>query len=503
MTPRLTRWGYQSLIQALHGTGINFTKIALGNGSCPADYTMITNLSNQMAEVDINTLEMVDQHYANLTGIFTNQFTESTFTWTEVGIFCSNPNSTVSDPLDDVLYAYAHYQMSEDETAAAVIPKRGSEIFEIRLTYRIYIGELENITATLAESANYASRVELVEHIQDYDNPHHVTAEQIGIDAGFLNGTVNDLQVTYTPAQTATELSSGDSMTTAFSKIAKAVKDLISHIGNRSNPHQVTLAQVGAAAASHKHSTADITSGTLSVARGGTGKATATAGAILKGNGTSAFTEMSGTGAVYATTKNSPTFGTLPASCGGTGLTASPSMQTNLGSTTAADVFAASPRPGVTGTLPVANGGTGITAAPTLLVNLASTSTANIFAASPRPGVTGTLSAANGGTGQTSLQATRNAMGLGNTTGALPVANGGTGQTSLQATRNAMGLGNTTGALPVANGGTGNTSVDTTPTANSTKMCTSGGIKTAVDACVKKTMLSYNSTTKTLTITTT
>ena len=38
---------------------------------------------------------------------------------------------------------------------------------------------------------------------------------------------------------------------------------------------------------------------------------------------------------------------------------------------------------------------------------------------------------------------------------ALPVANGGTGQTSLQAARNAMGLGNTTGALPVANGGTG------------------------------------------------
>lgn len=43
----------------------------------------------------------------------------------------------------------------------------------------------------------------------------------------------------------------------------------------------------------------------------------------------------------------------------------------------------------------------------------------------------GTLPAAQGGTGNTSLQATRNAMGLGNTTGALPVANGGTGATSL------------------------------------------------------------------------
>ncbi len=65
------------------------------------------------------------------------------------------------------------------------------------------------------------------------------------------------------------------------------------------------------------------------------------------------------------------------------------------------------------------------------------------------------LPVASGGTGQTTLQAARNAMGLGNTTGALPVANGGTGQTSLQAARNAMGLGNTTEELPVANGGTG------------------------------------------------
>ena len=40
--------------------------------------------------------------------------------------------------------------------------------------------------------------------------------------------------------------------------------------------------------------------------------------------------------------------------------------------------------------------------------------------------------------------------------GTLPVARGGTGQTTLQAVRIAMGVGNTTGVLPVANGGTGN-----------------------------------------------
>ena len=90
------------------------------------------------------------------------------------------------------------------------------------------------------------------------------------------------------------------------------------------------------------------------------------------------------------------------------------------------------------------------------------------------------LPVANGGTGQTSLQAARNAMGLGNTTGALPVANGGTGASEL--TANAVLLGNGTssvkqkatangamfatgtgvepsfGVLPIAQGGTGGTS---------------------------------------------
>jgi hypothetical protein len=42
----------------------------------------------------------------------------------------------------------------------------------------------------------------------------------------------------------------------------------------------------------------------------------------------------------------------------------------------------------------------------------------------------------------------------------VPVSYGGTGHTSLQATRNAMGLGNTTGPLPIANGGTGSDTAD-------------------------------------------
>ena len=49
------------------------------------------------------------------------------------------------------------------------------------------------------------------------------------------------------------------------------------------------------------------------------------------------------------------------------------------------------------------------------------------------------LTASHGGTGQVSLQASRNAMGLGNTLNALPVANGGTGATAAAQARTNLG----------------------------------------------------------------
>lgn len=125
----------------------------------------------------------------------------------------------------------------------------------------------------------------------------------------------------------------------------------------------LTPANIGAAASSHNHPAGDINSGTLGVARGGTGKATHTANAVLTGNGTNAINNVAtSSGALFATAANgAPSFGTLPV--------------------------------------------------------------------------------AQGGTGQTSLQATRNAMGLGNTTGALPITNGGTGAATAAAAIAALGAG--------------------------------------------------------------
>lgn len=66
----------------------------------------------------------------------------------------------------------------------------------------------------------------------------------------------------------------------------------------------------------------------------------------------------------------------------------------------------------LSGTLAVNKGGTGITSNPSMLVNLSSTSAASVFAASPRPGITGTLAIGNGGTGATSKSGARTNLGI-------------------------------------------------------------------------------------------
>lgn len=83
----------------------------------------------------------------------------------------------------------------------------------------------------------------------------------------------------------------------------------------------------------HTHAAGDITSGTLPVARGGTGATTFTSNAVLCGNTTNAVKSVAtANGAAYATSANGTlTFGTLPIAQGGTGKTSALAAITALG----------------------------------------------------------------------------------------------------------------------------------------------------------------------------
>lgn len=99
------------------------------------------------------------------------------------------------------------------------------------------------------------------------------------------------------------------------------------------------------------------------------------------------------------------------------------------------------------GTLAVARGGTGVASNPSMLIDLGSTSAANVFAASPRPGITGILGIGNGGTGATTVAGAVKALcndGTANTAPAYVMGfNSGyedSGYTSIANLRSAMGI---------------------------------------------------------------
>ena len=74
----------------------------------------------------------------------------------------------------------------------------------------------------------------------------HITITKSDVGLGNVpNVSTNNQTPTYTEASTLTALSSGEKLSVAFGKLAKAVSTLISHIANTNNPHSVTKAQVG------------------------------------------------------------------------------------------------------------------------------------------------------------------------------------------------------------------------------------------------------------------
>ena len=229
-----------------------------------------------------------------------------------------------------MLYAYAH---SGD--LADFIPAFTTQNYlRTTINLTVVVGDAENVSAVIGEYVGYVTTEEFDEHKNDTTNPHRVTAAQVGlgnvpnvatndqqptfsaansvaeINSGeslslllgkiktaiaalishfnannphnvtkaqvglgnVPNLSTNDQTPTYTEASTLSDLTSGENLGAAFGKIKKAISSLISHLSNTSNPHNVTAQQAGASAVGHSHTTSDITSGTLPVERGGTGK---------------------------------------------------------------------------------------------------------------------------------------------------------------------------------------------------------------------------------------
>lgn len=319
MNPQLTDAGRNLLLRALAGETIKFTRIQLGDGAAQqpaeADALLSPKLTALISDFSIG------DNYVTLTALFNNSGVDTGFRITEAGFFAEDPD----DATNEILYALGNTEADN----ADYVPDRADRVLEMQYDAAIYIGDAENVTAAISGSLVYATKEALDEHIDDAENPHRVTKAQVGLDK-VPNVTTNDQTPTYDVHANMDDLVSGEKMSTAFGKIKSAVSALIRHLASKSNPHSVTASQVGAAPAAHRHGAADITTGVLSVSRGGTGQSSHVDGGLLRGNGADALSAVRGIGALYSPTTGAPRFGVLPATHGGTGCTSTEQLAATL-----------------------------------------------------------------------------------------------------------------------------------------------------------------------------
>ena len=267
----LTDAGRALIVKALNGTAINFTKFALGDGTAPKEPRKLKALVHLAANMQINSIEL-SANCAVLESTYTNSGLKSKLVARELGIFATDPDE------GEILYAYAN----AGSEASVVPPESGDMTVQETFHMVVTVGDATTVTATLGEYSGYASKADLQSHIDDKDNPHNVTAEQIGL-GNVPNVTPanqqpvfsNDYIMKSDGSYDVQNIASGEKMGNILRKIRTAVAAFVAHLSAK-NPHNISAADISAAAEDHKHSANDVTTGTFPVSRGGTGAATAT-----------------------------------------------------------------------------------------------------------------------------------------------------------------------------------------------------------------------------------
>lgn len=209
-----------------------------------ADY--LTDLIEPEMSLDIQTINK-GKGYVTLTFSFDNSSVSQTFRWTETGVFAVGSDGV------EVLFAYSHSGLQYNTIPANNIGR----VVSSTVSVNIAVDDAETITAVIGEGNIFATQESLQGHITDYNNPHHVTKEHLGLSE-VVNAAPDNMILNYTASSSLTEPQSGEKLSVTMGKLKRAVNNLIAHLKAR-NPHGITPSGIGAAPSSHKHSINDIT----------------------------------------------------------------------------------------------------------------------------------------------------------------------------------------------------------------------------------------------------
>ena len=168
LAPSLVGGGIDMIVKAMNGGSITFSKIALGTGTPPADQKSLKALVKPVMSIGIQSIT-VKESYVILTVMIASDTIKTDFQAKEMGVYAKDASG------NERLYAYSY-----DEKSAEYIPAANSGLsVETEINVYVQVSAAENVTAILTDSAAYASKQEFKEHVENKENPHGVTAEQV------------------------------------------------------------------------------------------------------------------------------------------------------------------------------------------------------------------------------------------------------------------------------------------------------------------------------------
>ena len=245
----VTDKGDALLAKMTQGRVMEITHAELGAGQVDIDLLkQQTNVSSMKQTAAVEYAGYPADGVCSLPVTITNEGVSAGFSAWQIGVFANDPDE------GKILFFIA--QATDVATmipSAALMPSYNTQII-----FYVEYGSADSVSVTVnpanmvtqAGMENYVnskvgnSKEEVTAHAADTNNPHGVTAAQVGLGS-VPNVSTNNQTPTYTQASTLATLTSGEKLSVSMGKIMKAITDLISHISNKSNPHDVTATQVG------------------------------------------------------------------------------------------------------------------------------------------------------------------------------------------------------------------------------------------------------------------
>ena len=239
--PTLTNAGRALLIRALAGETLTFTRMALGSGSLASgqDPDDLTALIAEEMSITPATLDTSQAGLLGITGDFNSENVPRDFKWRELGIYAKGSEDNI-----ELLYAYAN----DGENAGTLKAITTDILTEQTITVVVEVTGVEDVSAIFNPHPSYAPATTLTGHMNNKNNPHQVTKQQVGL-GNVPNLAPSNMTITYiennSNALTGNPFHSGQTIGTFFYYLHRFCNTFFQHVWNYSNPHRVSKSQVG------------------------------------------------------------------------------------------------------------------------------------------------------------------------------------------------------------------------------------------------------------------